>query len=93
VERIRDERSLKQVLAFWQKDSGMMSYHLGRASVFSRYRLFTQVAEEYEAALRTAPGSRHLLKRTILAHCETGNFTRAMELKKLCRQEQTSQSV
>lgn len=80
---VKNERSLKHDLAFWGKESGLLVYHLGRASVFSRYRMFPQVAEEYESALRTAPRSRDLLKRTILAHCQTGNFTLAMGLKKL----------
>lgn len=62
---------------------GLPVYNLGCASVFSRYRMFPQFAEEYESALRTAPRSRDLLKRTILAHCQTGNFTLAMRLKKL----------
>jgi hypothetical protein len=79
---VKNERSLRHDLAFWGKESGMLIYHLGRASVFSRYRMFPQVAEEYESALRTAPRSRDLLKRTILAHCQTGNFTLAMGLKK-----------
>ena len=79
---VRSERSLKGELAFWGEGVGTLVKHLGRASVFSRYGVFPQAAEEYEAALRMAPDSRHLLIRTIIAHRQTGNFLRANQLEK-----------
>ncbi|MEN3336088.1 MAG: hypothetical protein V7641_5453 [Blastocatellia bacterium] len=79
---IKSEQSLKQELAFWDKEPANLLAHLGRASVFNRYRMFPQVAEEYEAALGVTPNSRHLLIRTILAHRGTGNFNRAEKLEK-----------
>lgn len=78
----RSERALKGELAFWGEDVGTLITHLGRASVFSRYGVFPQAAEEYEAALRMASDSRHLLIRTIIAHRQTGNFLRASQLEK-----------
>jgi hypothetical protein len=56
--------------------------HLGRASIFSRYRVFPQAAEEYEAALNVAPNSQHLLERASLAHRLTGNSNREEELNR-----------
>jgi hypothetical protein len=76
------DQSLKNELTFWDKGDGRLMYHLGRASIFSRYRIFPQAAEEYEAALNAAPNSHDLLVRTILAHHMTGNFNREEELNK-----------
>jgi hypothetical protein len=77
-----NEQSLKEDLAFWDKQTGTFVPHLGRASVYDQYRMYSQAAEEYEAALKEAPSSVDLLLRTISAHRVTGNFTRAGELKK-----------
>lgn len=79
---VAKEQSLTEELAFWDKQTGTFVPHLGRASVYDRYRMFTQAAEEYEAALNVAPESRQLLLRTIAANRATGNLTRASELKK-----------
>lgn len=79
---VKNERLLEQDLALWDKDPGPLVRHLGRASVFSSYRMYPQSADEYEAALKAAPGSRELLERAIRAHRRTGNFTRAEELEK-----------
>jgi hypothetical protein len=77
-----DERALKEDLAFWDKQGGTFVPHLGRASVYDRYRMFPQAADAYEAALREVPGSRGLLLRAIKAQRATGNSERAAELKK-----------
>jgi hypothetical protein len=79
---VQNERLLEQELAFWDKEPGPLVRHLGRASAFSSYRMYPQAADEYEAALRAAPGSRDLLTKTIRAHRRTGNFTRAEVLEK-----------
>jgi hypothetical protein len=79
---VEDEHILNEDLAFWDKQTGALVRRIGRASVYDRFRMFPQAAEEYEAALSEAPDSRHLLMRTITAHRATGNFSRAWELKK-----------
>lgn len=79
---IREELSLKNDLDIWNKQTGTFTTHLGRASVYDNYRMLSQAAEEYEAALKQAPRSHHLLIRTIAAQRATGNFIRAGELKK-----------
>jgi len=76
------EAALKEDLERQDKNPDELMVHLGRAQVFESYRMFSDVAEEYEAALKIAPKSRNLLRRTILAHQETGNSLRKEELKK-----------
>jgi hypothetical protein len=76
----KSEAALKEELAFWDKESGRLMPHLGRAYVFDRYKIFPEAAGEYEAALKAAPESRELLIKTIMAHRSTGNFARAEEL-------------
>ena len=85
-----DERSLDAELAFWDKQTGTFVPHIGRASVFSRYRMFPQAAREYEAALKEAPRSLHLLTRAIAAEREVGNLSRVQELKKRLAAETTA---
>jgi hypothetical protein len=79
---VKSEQSLERELSSWGREAGTLLQHLGRASVYSRYGVFPQAADEYESALRAAPDSRHLLIRTIKAHRQTGNFLRARELEK-----------
>jgi hypothetical protein len=55
--------------------------HLGRASVFSSFDLFTEAAAEYEAALKKAPGSALLLEPALAAELRIGNLPRASELE------------
>jgi hypothetical protein len=76
------EAALKEDLGRWDRNSDVLMGHLGRAHVFESYRMFSDVAEECEAALKIAPESRDLMKRTIVAHRETGNSLREEELKK-----------
>lgn len=79
---VKSEQSLERELSSWGREAGTLLQHLGRASVYSRYGVFPQAADEYESALRAAPDSRHLLIRTIKAHRQTGNFLRARELER-----------
>jgi hypothetical protein len=79
---VKSEQSLERELSSWGREAGTLLQHLGRASVYSRYGVFPQAADEYESALREAPGSRHLLIRTIKAHRQAGNFLRARELER-----------
>jgi hypothetical protein len=72
----QNEQSLKQELIFWDKEPEGLWRHLGRARAFILHEMFTEAAEEYEAALAQAPKSIDLLKRTIQAHKRTGNFVR-----------------
>lgn len=78
----RGELSLKEDLAFWDKQPGTFVPHLGRASVYNRYRMFPQAADAYEAALMEALDSQHLLIRAITAHRVAGNLSRAADLIK-----------
>lgn len=73
---------MKSDLGNWDQEREGILRHIGRASVFAKYRFFSQAAEEYEAALKLAPESRDLLRRTVDAHERTGNFARMEELKK-----------
>ena len=79
---VQGEQSLKQDLDFWGLGAGRLIRHMGRASLFADYEMYPQAAEEYEAALKLAPESLDLLKRTIQAHCDTGNFARIEQLKR-----------
>lgn len=79
---VKSEQALERELSSWGEAAGTLLQHLGRASVYSRYGVFPQAADEYESALKAAPESRHLLIRTIKAHRRTGNHLRARELEK-----------
>jgi hypothetical protein len=79
---LEDEQALKTELGLWNDETDKLIAHLGRASVFVSYRMFPQVAEEYEAALALAPQSHDLLKRTIDAHLKSGNRVRVTQLEK-----------
>lgn len=79
---LTDEQSLKREIVQWNKEPGSLTRHLGRAAVFTRYGMFPQAAEEYEAALAKAPQSRDLLMRTIVAQRRVGNSAREQELSK-----------
>ena len=77
----KSEAALRENLQRWNKHRGHLMFHLGRAYVFERYRIFPAVAEELEAALKIAPDSRDLLVRTIFAQRAIGNDVRESELK------------
>jgi len=80
--RVTDEQSLKREIVQWDREPGSLTRHLGRAAVFTRYQMFPQAAEEYEAALARAPQSRELLLRTIVAQRRVGNSAREQELSR-----------
>jgi hypothetical protein len=77
----RTERDLDQELRSWKNEPEGMWRHLGMAHAFAVRQMFTEAAEEYEAALRYAPDSTGLLRRTIAAHQQTGNSPREKELR------------
>lgn len=77
---VEKEVSLKNELQQWDKNPVKLMVHIGRAHVFETYRLFPQVTEEYEAALKLAPESHDLLVRTVWSHRNTGNYARELEL-------------
>lgn len=79
---LEDEESLRKELAHWNDETGKMIAHLGRASVFTSYKMFPQAAQEYEAALALAPQSYDLLKKNVDAHRRCGNHARADQLEK-----------
>lgn len=76
----QDEESLDQELAKWNDESDPLMRHLGRVQAFFARNMFTEVAEEFEAALSETPYSRDLLLRTIQAHRDTGNTAREENL-------------
>ncbi len=78
----QDEKALDQELAEWNQESDVFMRHLGRAQAFFVRNMFTEVAEEFEAALAETPYSRDLLVKTIQAHRDTGNTAREDTLKR-----------
>jgi hypothetical protein len=75
-----EETQLDAELATWENKNGLFR-HLGRAYAFSNYRLFTQAAEESEAALALAPESPYLLLSSIEAEHRTGNAAPLKDLE------------
>jgi hypothetical protein len=69
-----EETRLDGELTAWEGKNALLR-HLGRAHVFSTFLLFTQAAEESEAALTLAPDSPYLLALSIDAERRTGNLT------------------
>ena len=61
-----------------ESDQGFRS--IGRAYVYSKFGMFNEVADEYEAALRIAPRSRSLLIAVVIAQHRTGNIRREKQL-------------
>jgi len=78
----RDEESLDQELRVWDQEPEGLWRHLARAHSFVVHEMFTEAADEYEAALRHAPAGTDLLRRTITAHQRTGNVAREKQLYK-----------
>src|ERR1700685_3340468 len=76
-----EERQLEIDLAAWENKDPLLR-HLGRAHVFSTYRLFTQAAEESESALALEPDSPYLLVVSIEAERQTGNSKPLDDLKR-----------
>jgi hypothetical protein len=79
--RGKQELDVSAQLDYWAKNSDGLALHLGRGYTFSRHKLFAEAAEEYEAALNSAPGSRYLLEDAIQANRLAGRATRVKELE------------
>jgi len=75
-----DQEALTHELRSWNKKPEGIWRHLGIAQAFTRREMFTEAAEEYEAALKHAPDGIDLLRKTIAAHKRTGNTAREKEL-------------
>lgn len=75
----QDDKALQADLNRCSAQPGVMRY-ICRAYYFRQLKLFTEAAEEYEAALRVAPESFELQEHAIVAHRFTGNSAREREL-------------
>ncbi len=71
---------LDRELGMWDKEPTSLMRHVCRAYSFARRRMFTEVADEYDAALQVDPDSQDLLAAAIEAHRRTGNSERVREL-------------
>lgn len=78
----QSEEELARELAEWDKEGDVLLRVIGRAYVLDRKRLYTEAAEEYEAALKVAPESESLLQAAMDANTKTGNTVRAGELRR-----------
>lgn len=63
----------------WSHENGL-TRHLGRIDVFTQFKMYNNVALEYEAALRDAPESQDLLLAGIAANQQIGNNSHVKEL-------------
>jgi hypothetical protein len=77
----REERELNAQLDFWRKHTDGLALRLGRGYSFSRRKLFAEAADEYDAALNSAPESRYLLEDAINANRLAGRPLRVKELQ------------
>jgi hypothetical protein len=75
----QDEKALQADLNQCNAQAGVMQY-VCRAYYFRQLKLYTEAAEEYEAALGVAPESLELQEHAIVAHRFTGNYAREREL-------------
>src|SRR5579884_2028546 len=57
--------------------------NLCRAAVFGKFKLFPEMADEYDQALRLVPDSEDLLQNAIQVNQRTGNSKRVQELTTL----------
>jgi hypothetical protein len=76
-----EQQHLDEALGAW-KSKDQVVRHLGRASTFAAFGMYSDVAEECELALKQAPESALLLEMTAEAQQRTGNAGRAAELSK-----------
>jgi len=77
----RPEQELNAQLDFWNKNSDGLAQRMGRGYSFSRHKLFSEAADEYDAALKSAPGSRYLLEDALQASRLAGRAPRVKELE------------
>ena len=75
-----NQKRLAQELAEWDAKDGLVR-HLGRASVYFDFGLYSEAAAESELALKESPKSSLLLQLTANAERRTGNLPRASELE------------
>lgn len=75
------EQDLNTQLDFWAKHTDGLTLHLGRGYAYTRHKLFSEAADEYETALRSAPESPYLLKDAIDADQRAGRASRVKELQ------------
>ena len=78
-----NEQALHRDLEMWNHHGNGLMRYVGRAYSFSRYKLYSEAAAEYEAALLLAPESQDLLEATINVYRSTGNLRRIHELQRL----------
>jgi hypothetical protein len=74
-----DEENLQKELAETNSEQGIFR-HLARAEIYSRYKLYNEVANEYEEALKLSPESIELLTAAASAQDLAGNFNRRNEI-------------
>jgi hypothetical protein len=79
----REEETLHRELEMWNHYGTGLIRYVGRAYSFSRYKLYSESAAEYEAALLLAPESHDLRVATMNVYRSTGNLSRINELKRL----------
>lgn len=72
---LKDEENLQKELAETNSEPGIFK-HLARAEIYSRYKLYIEVANEYEEALKLSPESIELLMATAATQDRAGNFKR-----------------
>jgi hypothetical protein len=54
---------------------------VARAGVYESFKLYGEVAAEYDSALKEAPTSRDLLRVALTAHARIGDFRTARSLR------------
>ncbi len=77
----RQQQELDTQLDFWAKHSDGLPARLGRGYAYTQRKLFAEAADEYDAALGTAPGSLYLLEDAIQANRLAGRASRVKELQ------------
>jgi len=76
----KQESDLKRQLADVSTPADSFHY-VERAAVFESFKLYSQVAAEYDSALKEAPESRYLLQATLNAYARIGDFQTARSLR------------
>jgi hypothetical protein len=74
------DEALSKELAAWESETERVVRHIARATIFRRYGFYSEVAEEYRAALKSFPHSVHLREKAIIAERDRRNAVGAAEL-------------
>jgi hypothetical protein len=74
------KKALHADLSVWDNEPSEVLKHVFRAHVFAKYKMFNEVANEYDEALKIEPHSDSIFNAAISAHHRTGNFCREREL-------------